>query len=201
MVAAATTAENMVTITAPSVRCSVAANKEAAEGLREGGPNRRGGESYQPSQLEPPEASCRRSCAPSTSPVIVDSCGERGVTSAPICAPPLSSGRRKPLATASQPRISHRRVGPMPVLDTLDTLLLRARQPCSRGRGVLAAREMAPASKRPRRSKGLKLVLERSANEEARDSSAVGPYVAMAPVEFASKAWTAVSSSALLVKT
>ena len=31
--------------------------------------------------------------------------------------------------------------------------------------------------------------------------SAMGPYVAMAPAGFASKAWTAVSSSALLVKT
>ena len=31
--------------------------------------------------------------------------------------------------------------------------------------------------------------------------SAIGPYVAMAPVEFESKAWTAVCSSALLVKT
>ena len=82
--------------------------------------------------------------------------------SAPIsAAAPLSSGRRKPLTSESQPRISHRRVGPMPVLNTLDTLLLRALQPCSTGRGVLAARE-TPESKRPRRSKGL----ERSTHEE-----------------------------------
>jgi hypothetical protein len=56
-VAVAITAEKTVTITARptfSIRCCVAANKEAAAGLREGGTIRRGGESYQPSQSEPP---------------------------------------------------------------------------------------------------------------------------------------------------
>ena len=36
------------------------------------------------------------------------------MTSAPICVPPpLSAGSLKPLANASQPRVSHRLIGPM----------------------------------------------------------------------------------------
>eukprot|EP00964_Phaeocystis_antarctica_P022999 scaffold12837_cov66-Phaeocystis_antarctica.AAC.2 len=152
-----------ITIATKNATIFITASKKAARMTQ--------GDTHQLPSQSRPGTSRRRSCAPSTSPVSVDSCDERGEpcansTSTPICATPLSSGRRKPLATASQPRISHRRVGPMPALDTLDTLLLRARQPCSRGCGVLAARETAPASKRPRRSKGPKLMLERSANEE-----------------------------------
>jgi len=74
----------------------------------------------------------------------------------------MPSGRRKPLANASQPIISHS----PGLFNTVDSLLLLASWPRSRDRVVGAALQTAPESKRPRRRKGARPTLGRGADQD-----------------------------------
>ena len=94
VVAAAVAAVTLITVSWIITRLCVAASKKAAARLGMGEKDRRGGQTDQPSlQLE---ASRRRSRAPSTSPVITDSCDERGES----CAV-SADGNPQPLALES----------------------------------------------------------------------------------------------------